>query len=69
MGKISLCKGSSANYFPVCSRETEDINVFNSQSLETEAWMATKQSIDDLHFMAAVIRRSSVQSENYDLLS
>ena len=31
--------------------------------------MATNQAINDLHFMAAVIRRSSVQSEKYDLIS
>ncbi|OBT39283.1 hypothetical protein VE00_10598 [Pseudogymnoascus sp. WSF 3629] len=66
---LELLEMLDRNLQYICSRETEGINVFYSQSLETEAWMATKQSIDDLHFMAAVIRRSSVQSENYDLLS
>jgi hypothetical protein len=31
--------------------------------------MATKQAINDLHFMAAVIRRSSVQNEKYNLIT
>jgi hypothetical protein len=34
-----------------------------------DAWAATEQAIDSLHFMAAAIRRSSVQSEKYILSS
>jgi hypothetical protein len=72
---ISCYRISGAHRSLVCSGEPVGINApqssppIHSRVLEKEAWMATKQAIDDLHFMAAVIRRSSVQSEKYDLIS
>ncbi|KAH0490212.1 hypothetical protein TgHK011_001692 [Trichoderma gracile] len=41
----------------------------DQQDLNDEAWRATEKSIDDLHFMAAAIRRASTQSQKYSLSS
>ncbi|KAH8702324.1 hypothetical protein BGW36DRAFT_424603 [Talaromyces proteolyticus] len=39
------------------------------QNLAEEAWSATESAIDGLHFMASAIRRSSTQSQRYNLSS
>jgi hypothetical protein len=53
----------------VNSKPLQGSTLLRLQSLEKEAWAATEQAIDDLHFMAAAIHRSSVQSEKYNLSS
>jgi DNA primase len=43
--------------------------LIRSLSLEERAWIAARQALNDLHFMASIIRKSSVQSEIYNLSS
>jgi hypothetical protein len=47
----------------------QDATPLRDQNLEEEVWTAAEQAIDDLHVMAAAIRRSSVQSQKYNLSS
>jgi hypothetical protein len=47
----------------------QDSTSLPDRNLEEEVWTAIEQAIDGLHFMAAAIRRSSVQSQKYNLSS
>src|SRR5882757_1976028 len=53
----------------VCSNLSQRSNSLHGESWDEDAWTATEQAIESLHFMAAAIRRSSVQSEKYILSS
>ncbi|RFU77423.1 camk camk1 camk1-cmk kinase [Trichoderma arundinaceum] len=48
---------------------TANIPSEERRDLDEEAWRAVEKSVDDLHFMAAAIRRASTQSQKYSLSS
>ncbi|RDW74909.1 hypothetical protein BP6252_06051 [Coleophoma cylindrospora] len=51
------------------SKPPSSLASIRDQTLKNDACAAAEQAIDDLHFMAAAIRRSSVQSVKYNLSS
>ncbi len=70
-GSCDICQPenrATANIFAV--RGSGDPKGLDcDRSLETEAWTAAEQAIEELHFIAVAIRRASAKSQKYNLSS